>query len=384
MRQLGCGNERRMSRRRFHASAAALFAFLTAPGCRSEKPDGNDAATRPESDAEKARSMASVAKGSNMPSSVSVRFTWKSIASGSETPGARSRHCMAYDANSEIIVLFSEIDWANQGRQIGDTWELLARKWSRSDSAINPAARHRGAMVYDPVRGNCLLFGGQGRGQSGFGYSMLDDTWTYANGQWKQWKSLFGSRPSPRCGHALAFDESAGFAVLFGGIAPRDKPLGDTWLFDGKGWKQINGDSPPLRRYAAFAYDPDLRGCVLQGGSEDDNGRRGYGDTWLFRDNRWQCLGDAFEIDPGDDHSLAYHRAAKLLVMSGGLFRGDPLMIRATGGWRRADVSPPLPRYQCSPLVWSDELHGLLLHGGESQHGGRQFSTTWLLEYGNG
>jgi hypothetical protein len=100
------------------------------------------------------------------------------------------------------------------------------------------------------------------------------------------------------------------------------------------------------RNVGAFAYDPDLRGCVHQGGSEDDNGRHSYGDTWLFRNNRWQCLGRAFEIEPGDDHSLAYHGAAKLLVMSGGFFRRDPLMIRTTGGWRQVGVSPPLPRYQ--------------------------------------
>ena len=236
-----------------------VFAFLTAPGCRSEKPDGNDAATRPESDAEKARSMASVAKGSNMPSSVSVRFTWKSIASGSETPARKSRHCMAYDANSEIIVLFSEIDWANQGRLIGDTWELLARKWSRSDSAINPTAHHRGAMVYDPVRGNCLLFGGQGRGQSGFGYSMLDDTWTYANGQWKQWKSLFGSRPSPRCGHALAFDESTGSRFFLAVLLQET----NRWATPGFSMEKVGSRSTAIRRrYAAMLPSPTIQTSV--------------------------------------------------------------------------------------------------------------------------
>jgi hypothetical protein len=35
------------------------------------------------------------------------------------------------------------------------------------------------------------------------------------------------------------------------------------------------------RRYAAFAYDPDLTGCVLHGGAADDTGRKIFGDAWL-------------------------------------------------------------------------------------------------------
>ena len=35
---------------------------------------------------------------------------------------------------------------------------------------------------------------------------------------------------------------------------------------------------------------------------------------------------------------------------------------------------------KCSPMVWSDDLHGLVMHGGEARHGGPQFDTTWVLE----
>ena len=69
------------------------------------------------------------------------------------------------------------------------------------------------------------------------GLPLMNDTWIYAGQEWKRWGNLFQARPSPRCGHAFAFDEHAGVIVLFGGVRRGDKPLGDTWVFDGRSWK---------------------------------------------------------------------------------------------------------------------------------------------------
>jgi hypothetical protein len=177
----------------------------------------------------------------------------------------------------------------------------------------------------------------------------------------------------------LAFDEQAGIAVLFGGIDPDDNPLGDTWLFDGSSWREVRGMAPPARRYAALAYDPDLKGCLLHGGSEDDHGQRTFGDAWLFQENDWKRLGKSFDTDPRDDHGLAYHRQAKRMVMLEGVAGARGILVREVTGWQAVEACPLHPRHQCSPLTWDDELGGLLLHGGESRHGGPQFDTTRLL-----
>jgi hypothetical protein len=177
----------------------------------------------------------------------------------------------------------------------------------------------------------------------------------------------------------MAFDEQAGVVVLFGGIDPDDNPLGDTWLFDGTSWKKVSGMSPPARRYAALAYDPDVKGCLLHGGAEDDHGRRTFGDAWLFQDNTWKRLGESYDTDPRDDHGLGYHRRAKRMVMLEGVAGARGMLVREATGWRPVEANPLHPRHQCSPLAWDDELGGLLLHGGESRHGGPQFDTTLLL-----
>jgi hypothetical protein len=177
----------------------------------------------------------------------------------------------------------------------------------------------------------------------------------------------------------MAFDEQAGVAVLFGGIDTKLNSLGDTWLFDGTSWQEVSGMNPPARRYAAMAYDPDLKGCVLHGGSEDEAGRRSFGDTWLFQDRTWKRLGKTFDTDPRDDHGFGYHRGAKRLVMLEGVAGARGILVRETTGWRAVEAHPLHPRHQCSPLAWDAELGGLLLHGGESHHEGPQFDATLLL-----
>jgi hypothetical protein len=208
---------------------------------------------------------------------------------------------------------------------------------------------------------------------------MLGDTWLYADRDWTSQKSWW-SRPAPRCGHALAYDATVGTAVLFGGIGKNNRTLADTWLFDGSSWQQIHGVGPPGRRYAAFAYDPSLQGCVLHGGAADDAGHYQFGDSWLFHNRTWTPFPAEFETNVRDDHALAYHNGARTLILLGGLGSDQEILAATSHGWQRVMCEPLHPRHQCSPLVWANHLDGLILHGGETGHGGGQFDTTRLLQ----
>jgi hypothetical protein len=179
----------------------------------------------------------------------------------------------------------------------------------------------------------------------------------------------------------MTFDESAGTTVLFGGIGWFDHPLGDTWLFDGKSWQRLRGRGPSPRRYAALAYDPLLKGCVLHGGAADDAGRRMYGDTWLLVDGVWEPMGSGFDTEPRDDHGLAFHRRARRLVMLEGVGGVRGLLVRGDSGWEPISVENLHPRHQCSPLVWDESIDGLVSHGGEECHGGRQLKATRVLKF---
>jgi HEAT repeat protein len=305
---------------------------------------------------------------------VEPSFTWQSVTSGYEGPGPRSRHCLVHERGRRVTVLFGGIVWGGPDRLESDCWELKGGSWSRSDALPRPPARHRGAMAYDDGRGFSVLFGGQGN--SG---EFLGDTWIHADGNWRQRRTWSWRRPAPRAGHAMTFDEGMGVVVLFGGIDRRHSPLGDTWLFDGGRWQRVVGHSPPPRRYAALAYDPALQGCVLHGGAVDDAGHHLFDDTWLFRDRTWTRLPSSFETDPLDDHGMAYHRSAQMLLLLEGINGARGIMGRASGGWQRVDATPLHPRHQCSPLVWDEALGGLVLHGGETHHAGPQLDETLVL-----
>lgn len=230
-------------------------------------------------------------------------------------------------------------------------------------------------MVFDSANGCTVLFGGQANGNA-----FLADTWLYEDQKWRKRWFWFWNRPSPRCGHSMAFDEALGKTVLFGGISPMDRPLGDTWTFDGSRWEKWKGNGPPARRYASFAYHPTLKGCVLHGGAVDDNGREKFGDTWLFRDGQWSRMSELFDTTERDDHGLGYHESAGMMVMLEGLSRPREVLGLGKNGWREIEVDPMHPRLQCSPLTYVPQFNGLVMHGGETGHGGDQFDQTFVLK----
>jgi hypothetical protein len=208
---------------------------------------------------------------------------------------------------------------------------------------------------------------------------MFADTWLYRGGRWRKLRFLPWRRPGGRCGHAMAFDESAGVTVLFGGVGWLDRSLGDTWVFDGRAWSRLGGPGPAARRYAALAYDPTLGGCVLHGGSVDDHGREMLGDTWLLRDGLWSQLPHGFNTPPRDDHPLAFHAAAGRLLMLDGRRNPRGVFALSPDRWRPVEVDPLHPRHQCAPMAWDETQGGLVLHGGEVRHNGPQFDRTIVL-----
>ena len=310
-----------------------------------------------------------------MAKNVGRTFRWEVVAAGELGPGPRSRHGLTFDRAANAAVLFGGIIWDEHESLLSDTWELHDGRWTQIRTTDAPPARHRGAMVYLASREQSILFGGQGQTCNFFG-----DTWAYSQKRWQKLRRWpWSSAPPPRCGHCMTYDEQTGVAVLFGGIDSNNDSLGDTWLFNGTSWKKVRGSGPPARRYAAFAYDPELKGCLLHGGAADDHGSLTFGDIWLFRDHAWKRLAMSFDTDARDDHGMAYHRQAKRLVMLEGVAGARGILVREDVGWRPVEASPLHPRHQCSPLVWDDRLNGLLMHGGESRHGGPQFDMTLLL-----
>lgn len=103
-------------------------------------------------------------------------------------PGPQSRHCMAYDRDLGLTLLFT----SDLAAGFGYLWDELgqtvrhraASGWDRLDAAL----------AYDPVRRVVLLAGGFGRAAN----APLADTWTFTRtgpteGRWTRQADLLGA-----------------------------------------------------------------------------------------------------------------------------------------------------------------------------------------------
>jgi N-acetylneuraminic acid mutarotase len=173
--------------------------------------------------------------------------SWTELAPTGDTPTARSFHAMAYDPESAKVILFGGTSYdgsetvsegavtatpAKTGRraegEFGDTWiyDPAANTWTEVEPlGEQPYPRDDHSMVYDPASGNVLLFGGWD------GYDTLSDAWSYdvSTSTWTR-VTASGGGPSARLSTSLAYDETSGTVMLFGGWDGYSA-LNDTWIF---------------------------------------------------------------------------------------------------------------------------------------------------------
>ncbi len=133
---------------------------------------------------------------------------------------------------------------------------------------------------------------------------------------------LLAGNPSALNGARMAFDESTGFAILFGGLTPVDggtvqayNPT-ETWLWNGLRWMQrYTAHTPPGRSSHVMLYDPAQSGVVIFGGRLGTTDRA---DTWVFRDGDWSEIPTANAPSPRAFAGAAYDRVRNRIVLFGG------------------------------------------------------------------
>jgi hypothetical protein len=205
---------------------------------------------------------------------------WRSQSDRSAEP--RDHHVMAYDAARARVVMFGGSTFPRPEVSPSDTWEWDGKQWTRA--AVSGPAGRITSLAYDARRRQVVLFGGLGDATtSGGGREYYGDTWVWDG---HAWKKASETGPSPRSGHALAFDQRAGVVLLYGGFNARREYLADMWQWDGAQWTEIplTGETPGRRTTHAMAYDPHRDRTVLYGGNV---GREVFDDTWEWTGTRW-------------------------------------------------------------------------------------------------
>ncbi len=213
--------------------------------------------------------------------------------------------------------------------------------WLRQALALHPPFRKAGSMAYDAARQVSLLFGGGGN----------NDTWIWDG---KNWRELTPSQSPPaRMNASMVYSAAQKHIVLFGGMNNAGQLLNDTWIWDGSNWAQVNtASAPPARSGACMAYDDARQQVVLFGGQTSDQ-RFGalLNDTWIWDGTIWQ---DAHPITrPGarQGASLTNCTAERHLVLFGG--SAGHALLDDTWTWNGTDWREHTLAMRPSARAWA-------------------------------
>ncbi|HEX5051943.1 MAG TPA: hypothetical protein VFZ65_09240 [Planctomycetota bacterium] len=232
----------------------------------------------------------------------------------------------------------------------------------------HPSARHEAALSADPTGGGLVLFGGSSNS------GLLADTWRWTGAQWLSLAPA--NSPPARYGARMASDTARGVVVLFGGFLENYNlpnpivPLGDTWEWDGTDWNQrVPTGSPSPRWGHAMAYD-SLRGrTVLFGGTDATN--PWLADTWEWDGNHWRLRPTPTPVPGQVNHSMAFDAARGVCVRTDGLV----LAARATWewngvAWRKAGAMPAAST-PCfgGRMVYDEARRRVVWYGGADNNG---------------
>lgn len=280
-----------------------------------------------------------------------------------------------------------------------------------------PGARSGHSLAYDEKLAAVVLQGGlAANGTAPFPRS----TWAWTG---TAWRCLVSRGPVGRLDAHLAWDATSQRLVFFGGRQlTREHAsifLRDTWTFDGTEWTRADTAGPGPRLHGAMAHDASRGALLLHGGASAEEMLR---DSWAWREGRWEpvaltapenALGNSLsathagtflllavrDTTPG---CIGRRRAAMYLVRGDSLMpaaggrgpcfspqapattTGDGVLLFAgwngteasipaetwhwsTGGWRRAEGSPPKRRG--ASMAWDARRGRAVLFGGEGEQG---------------
>ena len=125
-----------------------------------------------------------------------------------------------------------------------ETWTWDGASW-RDSMATGPTMVRDSAMAYDAARERIVRFGGY---TDGGGSSQIDETWEWDGASWML--AAPAASPSPRGGHAMAFDSRRGRIVVYGGYRHTE-----LWEYDGTTWTMREGSGPEGAFPSGLAYD---------------------------------------------------------------------------------------------------------------------------------
>lgn len=303
-------------------------------------------------------------------------------------PSPRAYTSLAYDAESDRVILFGGQtgNYNNPDNFNGETWtyDVAANKWTQMDPILGPSGRAAHEMAYDAESDRIILFGGF------FNWNSLNDTWAYDYNT-NTWKEMTAKGPASHLGARLAYDAESDRIILFGGYDLAGSFLyNDTWAYDFNSdtWTEMKPSiSPSGRNYQAMTYDSKADRVLTWGGS-DVRGNFDDMSIWSydFNTNTWQEMkpGEG-SLPSGRDYPvMVYDAESDRTILYGGSLGGKETWAydNNTNTWTKLEPSTVPGTRSRHIMVYSVAADQVILFGG--QIGSKEFNysfETWAYDF---
>lgn len=264
-----------------------------------------------------------------------------------EAPEARRLAGAAFDPVRDRVVLFG--GFSNTG-PFRDTWEFDGTTW-RQISASGPEITSP-TLVYDPPHNEVLMLGVDLTGTAVM-HRLVDGAWERLN-----------PTAIPPCvvQGALVYHPLSGRVIQYGGLCATGFPASTTfvWDKDGNTWGSVPASPSAGAVFgAASAYDPNRSEILLFGG--DSFGVRG--ETYRFVPDRWLFVQDASRPGPRTLGVFETDTIRNVIWLFGGQnesARFTDLWSYQNGRWDRV-VAPNAPTGCLAPAGAFDKDRGRLV-----------------------
>jgi N-acetylneuraminic acid mutarotase len=240
-------------------------------------------------------------------------------------PARRLNYAMAYDSDSQHIILFGG-NSISAGWELADTWiyDYQTNSWSNAYPTTRPPGRSDHAMVYDPITKQTILFGGM-RDVGDTTY-LLNDTWAY-DYEANIWTELYPTvAPPERYGTRMVFNTVEEKIVLYGGADFGDLEFdGRLYTFDATTttWESLDSstETSGARYWYGLTFDTHQNELIVFGGTDLEPEIYQSNETWVysFDNNQWTNVTNDYRPPACSMQSMVYDPENKKVVLFGGL-----------------------------------------------------------------
>lgn len=299
---------------------------------------------------------------------------------------------IALDGSNGSLVLFGGFEgYSFPYHGYNDTWLYQDGLWTKTHPTPSPPPLGSGGFAEDPGTGCDVLFGGIQLTSSYGNYVLLNETWTYCHGVWRNESSI--PSPGPSAGFPMVSDPLCGCVVAFG-VNNSAYYTNSLWMYRSGGWHYVPTTTrPPARGFSSMSLDLQTRDLVLFGGYGGYGQNDMFNDTWelAFASNgsaTWREDAPA-HVPPSRYGTSAFQLpGTEGMGIFGGLLAYAPInssfALNDTWLFERGDwvnVTPagpsPAPRGEASVLYDPGDNCTVLFGGGRT--GGPTFGDTWTF-----